>query len=88
MIPELIAQPLIFTRLYPFRKTCNQLSKNFSGEGQKRRRKEGSLMSKQENMEIGKESYAAFQWGDIQAVLKLYTDDAELIQAISTALFP
>ena len=45
-------------------------------------------MSKQENMEIGKESYAAFQRGDIQAVLKLYTDDAELIQPISTAIFP
>src|SRR5215510_8226843 len=38
-------------------------SKNFLVEEQKRRHKEGSLMSEQENVEIVKQGYAAFQRG-------------------------
>jgi len=51
-------------------------------------RKEGSLMSEQENVEIVKQGYAAFQRGDIQTILNLGSDDVEVRHPMSLAIWP
>jgi hypothetical protein len=45
-------------------------------------------VNEQDHIALTKQGYAAFARGDIQAVLRLFADDAELIQSISSALFP
>jgi len=45
-------------------------------------------VNEQDNIELTKQGYAAFARGDIQAVLKLFADDAELLQPLSAAIFP
>jgi ketosteroid isomerase-like protein len=42
----------------------------------------------QDHIELTKQGYAAFARGDIPAVLQLFAEDAELLQPLSTALFP
>jgi len=45
-------------------------------------------MREQDNVEIVKQSFAAFQRGDIQTVLNLCTDDIEFRHPMSTAIWP
>ncbi len=45
-------------------------------------------MSEQENVEIVKQGYAAFQRGDIQTILNLCSDDVEIRHPMSTAIWP
>lgn len=45
-------------------------------------------MSEQENVEIVKRGFAAFQRGDIQAVLNLFSDDVDFRHPMSTAIWP
>jgi uncharacterized protein len=45
-------------------------------------------VNEQDHIELTKQGYAAFARGDIEAVLKLFADDAELRQSLSTAIFP
>lgn len=45
-------------------------------------------MSEQENVEILKRGYAAFQRGDLQTVLNLFSDDAEFHHPMSIAIWP
>jgi len=45
-------------------------------------------VNEQAHIELTKQGYAAFARGDIQAVLNLFADDAELLQPLSAAIFP
>ncbi len=45
-------------------------------------------MSEQENVEIVKQGFAAFQRGDIQTVLNLLSEDVDFRHPMSTAIWP
>ena len=45
-------------------------------------------MSEQDNVEIVKQSFVAFQRGDMQTVLNLCADDIEFRHPMSTAIWP
>ena len=45
-------------------------------------------MNEQENVELIKRAYAAFQRNDMQAVLDLFADDVDFRHPMSTAIWP